>query len=383
MPAPIVPYYETTDLKIELTKGRERAILQQALDEAEVRLVLRTARGDREVSPDDPELVVPAVTAAVAALVHDTPGAEIDVLAADGTHAVTVWFEPGTLVVSEAAVAGSLHRVVPDEATLRTRWTLGPLVAGDRSFDPRSYGLLDLAMASLDPRERALVQDLTVRRDSRATIPTGYATVAAVYTSQDGGRIEVYDDAFVPTTHFVGTVAEPKPFQLLVLVHELGHAIHDAPARSARASLVRLEAEYERGRAELEAMAAARASPERWEALAAESNARVTRAHDVSAWFSEPSPVLEAWKAAKGREPAATTYGRHAPEEGFAEEFALFRTDPAALERASPRAAAWFRAGGHLAAAEAGIREVQARADGTVPAAPADAAPSPKRGRAR
>ena len=105
-------------------------------------------------------------------------------------------------------------------------------IALDRAQMRTQLSLLGLEKV-VAPAERAIVEDLTFRRSSQATLPTGYRTVAALYTSEEGGRIDVYDDAFVPTTQFVGAVTDPKPFQLLVVVHELGHALHDAPARFA------------------------------------------------------------------------------------------------------------------------------------------------------
>jgi hypothetical protein len=52
------------------------------------------------------------------------------------------------------------------------------------------------------------------------------------------------------------------------------------------------------------------------------------------------------WARSSRRGP--TEYGETSIEEAFAEAFALFHADPAALARIDPGALAWFQKGEHL-----------------------------------
>jgi hypothetical protein len=59
--------------------------------------------------------------------------------------------------------------------------------------------------------------------------------------------------------------------------------------------------------------------------------------------------LLEAFAALDGAGVGPTPYGASNMHESFADAFALYKLDPAALERFSPEMHAWFAAGGHLA----------------------------------
>ena len=58
-------------------------------------------------------------------------------------------------------------------------------------------------------------------------------------------------------------------------------------------------------------------------------------------------PIIAEWRALRPRRQWPTTWSTNA-HESFAEGFALFKTDPDALERVSPEALQWFRSAGHL-----------------------------------
>ena len=59
-------------------------------------------------------------------------------------------------------------------------------------------------------------------------------------------------------------------------------------------------------------------------------------------------PVIRAYRKALVGRRGPTRYGRTSIHESFAESFALYRGDPAALQRILPRVYRWFEQGGHL-----------------------------------
>ena len=60
------------------------------------------------------------------------------------------------------------------------------------------------------------------------------------------------------------------------------------------------------------------------------------------------SPVEDAYAQVPGALPGPTQYGRTALAEGFAEAFALHRTDPESLRRIAPQVWGWFERGEHV-----------------------------------
>ena len=78
--------------------------------------------------------------------------------------------------------------------------------------------------------------------------------------------------------------------------------------------------------------------------------ARFERGLERASDMGRTRPVLRAYRSARDHAKGPTPYGRTSLSESFAEAFALFRADPAALRRVDPGAFAWFESGGHLRA---------------------------------
>jgi hypothetical protein len=74
------------------------------------------------------------------------------------------------------------------------------------------------------------------------------------------------------------------------------------------------------------------------------------------------SPLLAAFAALPGAGKGPTPYGRTSLDESFAESYALFVADPAALQRVAPEIHGWFATGGHLPWVEARTRKLPAGA---------------------
>jgi len=71
-------------------------------------------------------------------------------------------------------------------------------------------------------------------------------------------------------------------------------------------------------------------------------------AHRQTFTPGQATPAAVALQKVLGKTSPPTLYGRTSVEEAFADCFALFRLDRAALKRAAPRALQWFDSGGHL-----------------------------------
>jgi hypothetical protein len=360
------PYYETRHVVTPVVASA-RTLLARELRRAGLELVLRRTDGTEErIGARDRRISDPVAMIGAAVLLSTDPGAEVDsVVASTGEDLLlaTFWWETDRLVVQQGHQRGILLREGPDEAELRERFgTMGKLVEVDRPWDPLARGLVESALDSMTPAERELIQYIAMHR-VRAQFDGGSA--AAVYVSERGEpRIELFDYAVSDHPSFVGDPADPRPFALLVVVHELGHGLMFAPKRIGRILHDEIEGKIEVDRATAEVVVREPPSPardHRLEELEARLSVRRAAAEAVEDWLGS-DPVLDAWTVAVGDEPAPTRYGRTRGREGFAEAFALWHVDRAALERVAPRAAAFFGAGGHVKAAEDSIAQVQALA---------------------
>jgi hypothetical protein len=224
--------------------------------------------------------------------------------------------------------------------------------------------------------------------------------------------IVVLDDVFrYRFTSYVGTPETPYPNGALTFLHEVGHAIARASLReeirdaeavgvetkvafeeartvfdeyalraealtaaadefNARvADFNRLKKKVRRGaapRAELEALnseltilqaevlrleAEMRPYQARYEELRPELEQlrdQSREQQETVTELAEHNPMLHAYGKLMGAGRGPTAYGATSLDESFAESYALFRLDPAALLRFSPQIHGWFAAGGHM-----------------------------------
>lgn len=253
------------------------------------------------------------------------------------------------------------------------------LVEQGRPWSPRAAGLLGVALDLLTEQERALLVGLPFHRTaeasnrSRAQLslpPDG--VLDALYFDNDAGRgVQIFDSALTSySTQFVGDQDRPLPGAVLAILHEIGHVIAFTAIFEATVEFDGLYAELQQG------VDAFNANVDRRNALVDRYNANPTDAvsrqikaldallADQQASLDVDTARVDALRTQAerkdtdlaaafslvlgGEKRAPTAYGRTSEEEAFAECFALFHADPAALLRASPEAHAWFAAGRHL-----------------------------------
>lgn len=366
---PLVPYYESADLRTPLLDSRlGRSTLTRALRRAGLTLEFERPDGLREpIRSTSSRLSDATVSMALGPLwsvlsdgTRPYAGAEFDMVAertAQWLLLVSVRWDDGRYVVSEFRHPRGLQEPGPDEDTLRRRWGVGPLVAVDRPFDAYARGLVDDALGALTEGERALLAGMPFHRRSMGSVVSSDPRKIPSAAFVGGDRIELYDTAFEPSARFVGEPWEARSQPVAVVLHELGHAFAGAPLRRAREHLAELELRFHQ-----DAEMRERVSDDRRPALDERMTARKAAAAAIDGWLADTRRIEAAWVAAVGDESAPTRYGRTTPVEGFAEVFSLAHADPRALERAAPRSAAWIAAGGHLEAVRQVIAELDALA---------------------
>lgn len=272
-------------------------------------------------------------------------GAELDLLvdAGRGPRPVTLWIGPRfDVVVGSSDLSPDRvprPRQVPlDEWSRRLAGRLGVVgFAGeDRRWSEAEIGDVASALSRLLPEEAQVLRGVELVR--RSASPRAPAKELAWFDPNTPiPRIEFFDLAFTDDRiGFVGPVYAPIASGVMTALHEFGHLVADEPLRVA----------YD---AYLAAFAAwtAETDPDRATELRAESRARYRAYRRIGS----RGPVIEAWEQVRAGRPGPSSYGARSPHESFAEAFALYHVDPAALERALPGAREWFAARGHLAAA--------------------------------
>lgn len=300
-------------------------------------------------------------------------GIESDMLVeipGQGTFPVTVWWEADGVVLQKGAAL--VEGPAPTAAQVQERYGI-VLVGDDKPFEPELLRELERALTLLPEAERAHVKGLRFVRktgpDPDNPLASGDGSLGAMYTLEgDGERIEVYDELLRTTRRFVGTPDAPRSERAFVLLHEIGHKMSHLPEAAAvreyTAGLARLSAlvtdiEAKKkayndriretgGRFSQAEQAAMDDKRETLDALIAENNALVDRMGARQQALMQPSASVVKVMELLAGSPAPTIYGRTSPAEAFADVYALFHADPAALERAAPAVYRWFAAGGHL-----------------------------------
>lgn len=315
----------------------------------------------------------------IVALGYDLRGAEVDlfVSARDARrYPVSVWWdEPRTVVVQAGPAWEESFSAGLTPGVLEQRYGLTDIVDGDRSWDLRALDLLDKALARLSAAELARVRDVPFHRNrtpSKEIVEQLKAVPAAAYVHDHAGpRFEVYDSALEVSTRFAGTPGDAHRYTLNVVLHELGHAIAHTERRRARVELESIMARQKelfaasrKDHARLTRMARSLRSKQQadayerelaaFEARRAENDALVARidteAPRLNQRLGTPTAAATALTEVLDKQGPPTFYGLTDPDECFADAFALYRGDPAALLRARPAAHAWFETGGHLQA---------------------------------
>ncbi len=328
-------------------------------------------------APAFTEFPMAGLQAASVAADPELCGAELDVLVGD---------DPGRIVTVQHDIDGSLHVLMgsapvdlaghaPSAGELQRRYDIGPLVDGGAAWSVGDRRSLGTALSRLDAEEIAYLRDLPFVRQPGD--PDGeHAGFFHFGEGAAGGRIILLDEAFRSDGHtFIGPPDRAHPRSIFVILHEIGHAL----AELDRIMLVSI---FERDRERYnEAVDVANqyvdALNERYAVVdrLARSRDRITVQRDIRTLEKEyrrirrimrdarrrlddladkiegPPPMTLAYGELPGARRGPTPYGSTSIEEGFAEAFALYHLDPAALTRFSPAVHEWFAADHHLAAA--------------------------------
>lgn len=194
----------------------------------------------------------------------------------------------------------------------------GPIESGTAEWTASELAALQQALATLSAKERAQLAYVRFVRSHRSIRPTGKQAEEKLwgqYVSEAGRRsIYLYDASFAPDEHlFIGTPDQPLLATTECLLHEIGHAIADMTTAP---------------------------QPNQSQALTGYDSGNLPAADSV----------LRAYDEVRGALRGPTPYGATALAESFAEAFALFHADPAALSRVAPRVHEWFLTEGPLLA---------------------------------
>jgi hypothetical protein len=201
---------------------------------------------------------------------------------------------------------------------LTSLYRLKSIESGTAAWSAMDLAALQQALATLSAEELAQLADVRFVRSHHTSRPSSKSVAEKTwgqYVSNGTQRtIYLYDtnvrhDELV----FVGTPEQPLLATAHCLLHEIGHALADVRQRPTGQGLGALP---------------------QW--------GGVEDAED------DENHVLTAYAEARGAMRGPTPYGATALKESFAESFALFRADPAALSRISPSVHEWFLRGGHL-----------------------------------
>ncbi len=307
-------------------------------------------------------------------------GGERDLLVrvrGQGIVPVTLLFSPQGDLVVEQGMALSEVGSKASATALREGFSLGRIRGRGRSWKREELGVVKDSLSLLSGKERRAVRGLDFVRAPAWRGGARHAGRCRRY--RRGVRMMVYDRAFAGDRYgFFGSVRSPRPASFSTILHEVGHALADWPARQAwdevdrkQRRQKRVYKEYKKAyRSYRAAYSAYRASVPsgRRELIAKREQAMKKRQAEAEALgkrlrsvqdeqrrlnhryrrIQRRGPVIRAYRKALVGRRGPTRYGRTSIHESFAESFALYRGDPAALQRILPRVYRWFEQGGHL-----------------------------------
>lgn len=364
------PYYEARELHLT-GLPEDPAILRSALGQAlEEHHVAAALRGTPTAVADLP---LGCLQAFLVATTYDLDGAEADLVVGtspDTMHPVTIYWQEGVLDCVPGPSGQGLRLRGGTGPELQERFGIGPLRDAGAQWTAFPLALLDDALSRLSAGELEALRGLPFDRRPTMTDDAGNSirpnVSAAFFADPAGPRVEVYDAAVAPTNHFVGEPDAPRPDSTRVILHEVGHAVARIVHVRALVEAGRLRPVWRDLRRRWEA---ARADPtvdaatrsERAGKLAEDAET-VRVAIDKLVALSDPKKETASEAALArllGKDGSPTAYGRTSPRESFAECFALYHTDRAALVRAAPKAVAFFDEGRHITLSEPETAEVK------------------------
>ena len=229
--------------------------------------------------------------------------------------------------------------------------------AGKVAWTPKSQGIVTHAVSLLNEREAKVIHNIPFSRYKRGAGKD--KDKGAIYLQHGcGAEIRIFNGPFKSDAwRFAGEARSPRPASVRVVLHEIGHAIHNYPSRRASciylAAAKALSARIKKYNATVKRANRTR-DPKLNRFLEQEGpritreKAKVNRMSKRVSRLVKGGPVLAGYKRALGQKSAPTQYGENSLSESFAESYSLYRADPRALGRLLPKVLKWFRDGGHL-----------------------------------
>ena len=269
------------------------------------------------------------------ALLSAKPGAEMDIMVRikgkKPTPVQVIWRPDGQLEIESGQPTTFPARRTP---TLKLKF-----VNGSQQWTAIEQSHVREAVALLSPDELAVLRRIPLRRERNKR--AGKWAKGGLY-EQKGcvARIRMYSAAFAGRhLKFSGSPSRPQSKTIATILHEVAHALHHAPSRSAFCAMEQRNKTLKRRIDQYNRAIKRAKSPSQFQALQREkkwieneSNA-VQQLLNKANRLSERGPILNAFAKQLGRRRGPTVYGATALEETFAESFALFHSDQAALRR--------------------------------------------------
>lgn len=281
------------------------------------------------------------------------PGSETDLLIAqpDGTRVpVTVMCDlAGAMTIQSGAPVKDLLTGAPSAADLAAKYKLDAFTGDGAEWKPAELAAVEKALSMLTPEEVALLQGLGFRRK------TNDASGRSAYyrRADDGMTIDVFDKTFsLDGEYFVGSLDSPLPASVGTLLHEMAHAMSDFHGRQkalvANKAVNEARAQQDKTKADPtpENKAAMKEKNEAARALRGAQNAL------DKVMLQKGRAAERAYAAVVDPKTSVTVYGRTSLDENLAEGFFLSKLDPAALDRVTPKANEFFKAGSFAAEAQ-------------------------------
>lgn len=308
------------------------------------------------------------------------------------TFLVVIFDDKGTLFIEEAPLKSVQPPRGPTANSLKKKYGVHEFQNGDAHWTAQEFAIVDEALGLLSKRELAIVGDVPFVRERRSREKQSAApgNVAGFYLPGEGrfaSKIFIYDAFTTNDGIIMGTADRQIGPGTMALVHELGHALASAAFRkkqnlknkamdkkralksdrddaydtykSAEATYNRIKADRSMSQEDknrvIEDLNAKihqfNALDNAYKKLIHQENALIRRQQKTG----KPAEVELAKLLPTNK--AVTLYGRTTPGEAFAEAYMLYKIDPAALLRISPKAHAYFESERYLDVIEADIQQ--------------------------
>lgn len=312
------------------------------------------------------------------------------------TFIAAILHTDGVLELQTAKLLSTDPKLGPTPKSMKKKYGIFGFASGSAEWTKQEYAIIDEGLSRLSKRELKIIADVPFVRDhaSKGKRSSAPGRVAGLYLPGKGkheSKIYIYDAFTQNTGILLGTVDQHYAAGTMAFVHEIGHALASAAFRKkqnadnpAAKKIAKMKADrdvaekaYRKVEKKYNAKKGDRSvSQDAKNKMIDELNAKI---HAFNALDNKVKKVLNAENALikkqeragkpaeaalmklLSKRKAVTAYGRTSPGEAFAEAFMLFKLDPAALKRMSPKAFEYFKKGKYLDEIDADVAKRLAR----------------------